>query len=99
MVVCEEQADPYFETQPCLIVEVLSKSTQDQDKREKWMAYASIPTLDHYLLVSQTERTIEHRPRTDLGWSTEVLGPEDSLHWTCPEASLSVRGIYEGLLA
>lgn len=99
MVVCEEQADPYFETHPCLIVEVLSKSTQDQDKREKWIAYASIPSLDHYVLVSQTERTLEHRRRTDLGWSTEVLGPENSLHLTCPEMVLSVRAIYEGLLA
>jgi Uma2 family endonuclease len=99
MVVCGEQADPYFETHPCLIVEVLSKSTQDQDKREKWIAYASIPSLDHYVLVSQTERTLEHRRRTDLGWSTEVLGPEDSLRLTCPEMVLSVRAIYEGLLA
>ena len=98
MVVCEEQADPYFETHPCLIVEVLSKSTQDQDKREKWMAYASIPTLDHYVLVSQAERTIEHRRRTDLGWSTEILGPEDSIRLTCPEIVLTVQSIYDGLL-
>ena len=98
MVVCEEQADPYFETHPCLIVEVLSKSTQDQDKREKWMAYASIPTLDHYVLVSQAERTFEHRRRTDLGWSTEILGPEDSIRLTCPEIVLTVQSIYDGLL-
>jgi Uma2 family endonuclease len=99
MVVCEEQADPYFETDPCHIVEVRSKPTQDHDKREKWMAYASIPTLNHYVLVSQTERLIEHRRRTDLGWSTEVLGADDSLRLTCPEIVLSVRSMYEGLLA
>ena len=29
MVACDDQADPYFETTPCLLVEVLSPSTRD----------------------------------------------------------------------
>jgi Uma2 family endonuclease len=100
MVVCDSGSsnDEYFEENPCLIAEVASKSTADRDRREKWVAYKEIASLKHYLLVSQEDTQIEHRYRTDLGWSTEVLGPTDTLRLSCPEVEITVASIYEGLV-
>ncbi len=99
MVVCgEDGPNEYYEEHPCLIAEVLSKTTSDRDRREKWAAYKEIASLQHYLLISQTDTIIEHRYRTDLGWSTEVLGPTDTLQLRCPNVAITVQSLYEGLV-
>ncbi len=102
-VACDEgdnegDFDAYFEEHPCLIAEVLSKSPQDRDRREKWVAYQSIPSLKHYLLLSQEDTVLEHCFRKVTGWQTEVLGPNDTLHLECPKISVSMASIYEGLV-
>ena len=50
---------------PLLIVEVLSPSTEDYDRGEKFRKYRSIPSLSEYLLVSQSEPYIEHYSKFD----------------------------------
>ncbi len=47
-----------------LIVEVLSKSTADYDKQEKFRAYRSIPSFAEYVLVDQYSQHIEHYVKT-----------------------------------
>jgi Uma2 family endonuclease len=99
MVVCDEAAPgDYHEEHPCLIVEVLSKTTEDRDRREKWVEYRSISSLKHYVLVSQSDVSVEHRYRASLGWANEVLGPDDVLTLTCPAVDIPVAEIYKGLL-
>jgi Uma2 family endonuclease len=99
MVVCDEtQPGEYHEEHPCLIAEVLSKTTGDRDRREKWVVYKTIESLQHYVLLSQEDTTIEHRYRTELGWSTEVLGPDDTLTLRCPAVSITVASLYRGLV-
>jgi Uma2 family endonuclease len=99
MVVCDDNAPgEYHEEHPCLIAEVLSKTTGDRDRREKWVSYKSIDSLQHYLLISQIDTTIEHRYRTDHGWSTEVLGPDDTLTLQCPSVAITVSSLYAGLV-
>lgn len=48
MVACEppETENPIWRTNPCLVVEVLSPSSESIDRREKLLAYRSIPTVD-----------------------------------------------------
>ena len=75
MVACSDQADPYCETTPGLLVEVLSPSTRDVDQREKRAAYFAIESLKHYLVVHQDQPRIEHHWRTDGDWQIEVVGP------------------------
>ena len=45
---------------PCLIAEVLSKSTQDYDRGEKFSAYRTIDSLREYLLIDQSGLQVEH---------------------------------------
>ena len=67
VVACRE---PRFEDQtvdtllnPVLIIEVLSDSTERYDRGAKFAHYRSLPSLQEYLLVSQTECRVEHYTR------------------------------------
>jgi len=53
-------------TNPVLIVEVLSVTTEKGDRGNKWMHYQRIPSLQEYVLVSQEPR-IEIFRRTPSG--------------------------------
>jgi Uma2 family endonuclease len=62
MVCCEADDNAtYHRKQPCLIIEVLSLSTERQDRFEKFWSYRQIPTLQEYLLLNQSvqEATLE----------------------------------------
>ncbi|MEM9888928.1 MAG: Uma2 family endonuclease [Bacteroidota bacterium] len=44
---------------PCTIIEVLSDSTEQKDRGEKWQGYRKIPSLQEYVLIAQNEIYIE----------------------------------------
>lgn len=46
-------------TNPLLIVEVLSSSTQDYDRQEKFAFYQKIASFKEYVLVHQNEPKVE----------------------------------------
>ena len=52
-------------SEPALIVEVLSPSTELFDRREKFNAYRRFASLEAYVLVSPEQRTIEVFARAD----------------------------------
>lgn len=64
----------YFREQPTVVFEVLSPETAQTDQREKWYAYALIPSLKVYVLVSQEkpELTVLRRGRPGP-WVAEVV--------------------------
>jgi Uma2 family endonuclease len=69
--------DPYVRTEPRLVVEVLSPSTERADRHEKLTAYKNCPSVREYALVSQDRMLIEvHRRVGDL-WQTELLTESD----------------------
>lgn len=61
MVACEEPEtdNPTFRNDACVVVEVLSVSTESIDRREKLLAYRELPTLQAYLIVHQDIRRVE----------------------------------------
>jgi Uma2 family endonuclease len=63
-----ERGDPYFKTDPILIVEVLSPNTQRSDRGDKRLAYQTIPSLLEYVLVAQDSPIIEGSARTANRW-------------------------------
>ncbi len=59
---------------PVLLIEVLSKSTANRDRSWKFNQYKQLPTLRHYLLVSQTTCLVEWYRREESGvWSFTPL--------------------------
>jgi Uma2 family endonuclease len=56
-------------TNPKLIVEVLSPSTEEDDRGGKWHHYQLIPSLQEYVLVSQSQARVErYRRLANGGW-------------------------------
>ena len=47
------------EMTPSVIIEVLSKSTEEYDKGDKWTAYKTISSLKQYVLISQDKHLVE----------------------------------------
>ncbi|MDP9408302.1 MAG: Uma2 family endonuclease [Actinomycetota bacterium] len=74
-VVCGPAGHRLHEVDLALVVEVLSPSTADTDRREKAAAYASAPGLRQYVLVDPDRPRIEVavRVRGDLRW--QAFGP------------------------
>ncbi len=69
-------------TNPIVIVEVLSPTTERYDRDGKFEAYAKLPSCQQYVLVSQDERRIEVRTRGKHEWTVEVgtIGESVQIH-------------------
>ena len=59
-------------TNPSVIVEVLSPSTESRDRHERFVLFQQVASLEEYVLVSQDERRIEVRRRGVHSWTVEV---------------------------
>jgi len=79
-------------TNPAVVVEVLSKSTEQRDRHDRFALFQQVDSLEEYVLVSQNERRIEVWRRGPRGWTTEIAGPGESarIHRT----ELAVDAIY-----
>ena len=86
-------------TDATLIVEVLSPSTQDYDRNEKFRNYRSLPSLAEYILVAQDEVRLEQHLRQRPGqWiMTEYTSIVDDVVLSSIEVSLSLKSIYRGV--
>lgn len=102
MVSCSEDdnADEYYVEQPCLLVEVTSKSTKWKDYNEKLLAYQSIASVKGYLVVAQDKPYVSYFYRDDDGewWVDTFTEPDQVLSLACPELEVSLADIYEGVI-
>ena len=95
MAVCGQPVeDAYFETAPCLLIEVLSPRTARIDRQAKYAAYTALPSLQTYLIVEQTERRVYAYQRQGSVWKLEELASSGSLDLPCLGHSLSLDEIY-----
>ncbi len=81
---------------PVVIIEVLSKSTEDYDRGEKADVYRSLPSLRDLVFVHQGKWLVQHYARrTEHEWLlTEYTQPEDALSLTSVGGSLRLADIY-----
>ena len=98
MLACQPNPpDKYFETDPCFLVEVLSKSTAGNDRVGKYGMYTAIPTLQTYLIVEQDERRVYLYTRQDGKWPMQEL-MDGSVPVNCLNMELTLDDIYMGVL-
>ena len=82
-------------TNPKLLVEVLSRGTQDYDRGEKFDHYRRIASLSAVLFVWQNETRMELRSRQpDGGWSSTEYRVGDSVRLEAVNCSLNVDDVY-----
>ena len=94
-VVCDAQdRDRYCKTKPCLIIEVLSPSTQRIDRNEKLRNYSNLESLQEYILISQDRPSLTiYRRRND--WQPEIFGAESIIQLEAIALEISINDIYE----
>ena len=94
MAACGENTDDlYVRTNPILIVEVLSDSTERTDLKEKFDNYTSIPTLLEYVVVSQDVPLVRlWRRRTS--WEREAYRADDTFRLESVGLDVPVQHIY-----
>ena len=86
-------------TNPTLIIEVLSPSTEEYDRGIKGDAYALIPSLKEYVLVWQDKPRVEIRTRqAESHWLVYTTEDMDSVvEIKSIGHSLSLKQIYAGI--
>ena len=86
-------------TEPILIVEVLSKSTKNYDRGEKFADYLSIPSFQEYLLIDQTKPHVEHYLKQGANqWLLRKYSQlENQLQLSSLGSELSLAEIYENV--
>ncbi|MBV5305686.1 MAG: Uma2 family endonuclease [Desulfobulbaceae bacterium] len=85
--------ESYFRQAPCMIIEVLSESTERIDRREKMLAYQALPSLQEYVLVAQDYRQVEiYRRRNE--WQPEIVN-EGPFHLDCLDLIVAIDEVYE----
>ncbi|BAZ87347.1 Uma2 family endonuclease [Dolichospermum compactum] len=86
-------------TNPLMIVEVLSKSTINYDKTDKFRFYRSLPELKEYIMINQYECFIEQFAKNAEGqWVlTEYESVNDILSLKSIDFQIPFSDIYEGV--
>jgi Uma2 family endonuclease len=100
-VVCGEpvtsRIDAHALTNPVLLVEVTSRSTEDYDRGEKLGHYQSLASLRAVIFVSHRERRLTLVSRSPSGWTTHDFVSGQRVVLTEPAVSLAVDEVYAGI--
>jgi Uma2 family endonuclease len=99
VVTCDQAGgDPYFRTEPRLVIEVLSPTTERTDRHEKLAAYKNCPSVREYALVSQDGMAVELHRRVGEEWRTELLTePEEQCAFESVGLTMSLSDIYRNV--
>lgn len=98
LVTCDERdrQTKKHKSYPCLIIEVLSNSTEAKDRGVKFANYQTIETLQEYVLVNQQEQRIEVFRRTDRKfWLLQTYTTGESVELQSINLQISIDAIYE----
>ncbi len=81
---------------PCLIVEVLSDTTEAFDRGHKFEDYRHLESLQDYVLVSQTRKRVEcFRRNTEGQWVLYSYGEGDEIYLASVDFRCGVLDVYE----
>lgn len=84
-------------TNPTIIIEVLSPSTEDYDRGKKFQHYRTIRSLRAYLVIAQDAMRVEYYARKDdHQWLlTEYSSPEQAIPLDAIQATVTLDEIYD----
>ncbi len=86
-------------TNPSVIIEVLSKSTQDYDRGSKFKLYRGLPSLKEYMLISSSEKLIEKYTRQSGNqWQFAVYNnPDENFIVETIGLTIGIAALYRGV--
>jgi Uma2 family endonuclease len=81
---------------PVLVVEVVSPSTEREDRGRKKFDYFATPSIRHYAIVEQEARRVDLYTRTGEEWTDQVVEGDAGLKLTAIDVEISLETICEG---
>ena len=103
MVTCSDadRASRLSKSDPVLIVEVLSKSTEAYDRGDKFASYRAIESLAEYVMIDIPARRVElYRKGTDGLWvlhPTEMTQVEASINFESVQLKIDAATLFADL--
>ena len=100
------QGQPVFQEQrtdiilnPCLIIEILSKSTKDYDRSDKFRYYRSISEFREYVLIDQYGIEMEQYTKTSKDtWLFRAYESDaEKILLASVDLEMTIQDIYEGV--
>ena len=93
----EDEPDDYYESQPRLIIEVLSQSTEARDRMEKRLNYQTLASLEEYMLVAQDKIEVDVYRATAGKWEHERYSQGAEIVLSSIDFELPIIDIYENV--
>ncbi len=88
--------DPLAVTNPVLLVEVTSPSTEDYDRGEKLRHYQALPSVREVLLLSHRAPELTLHRRDDAGWAVIRATRGETVELRSVAARVAVDDVYQG---
>lgn len=100
VVACSrQQPDPRVISNPVLLAEILSPSTESYDRGGKWSHYQQLPSLQTYMLVAQDKVQVDVYRRTQDGWLfSRHTNLEAVVELADPPCRLTLAELYADLI-
>lgn len=100
-VVCGElvrsERDRHAVTNPTVLVEVTSMSTEDYDRGDKLSHYKQLPALQLVVFVSHRQHRVTTVRRSETGWEERDHRAAETVPLLEPDQVLAVDDLYAGI--
>jgi Uma2 family endonuclease len=83
---------------PKLVIEVLSPTTEKNDRGDKFRAFQQCPTVQEYVLVSQEREEIEVFKRHDRLWVYHRYEGGEEVELTSINVTIPLKVVYENVI-
>jgi Uma2 family endonuclease len=90
--------DAQATTNPTVVIEVLSPSSEGDDDGDKRSDFQSLASLEAYVLVAQDQRRVKVYRRARGEWHAATYGDGDSFELPTLSAAIPVADVYDGIL-
>ena len=80
---------------PILVIEVISPSTEREDRGRKKFDYFSTPSIQRYAIIEQDARRFDLYTRSGDRWTDEIIEGDAVLELFSVGAEISLDAIYE----
>jgi Uma2 family endonuclease len=101
-VICGEPEHPAHDdqatTNPTIILEVLSPSSEGDDDGDKRSDFQALDSLQAYVLVAQDQRRVKVYRRAGSAWKVVTFGDGDSFELPTLSSAITVDEIYDRIL-
>lgn len=90
--------DAQASTNPLVVLEVMSPSSEGDDDGDKRLDFQSLASLEAYVLVSQDQRKVKVYRRKEREWQVSTYADGESFELPDLSAPIAVAEVYDGIL-